>query len=131
MSPKTPTFVPSQTEILTLWQQSRYRYQENRTKTNVFVHPDYWSDEQQTIVIPNWRLLTDEKKQIKDELQHKSDRLNQIVSLVQSSFQAADKNNIAKDWLKSLINGFNFPEATVATDEGQPQQSFFDVEQLH
>lgn len=98
-----------------------------RAKTNVFVHPDYWSDEQQTIVIPNWRLLTDEKKQIKDELQHKSDRLNQIVSLVQSSFQAADKNNIAKDWLKYLINGFNFPEATAATDEGQPQQSFFDV----
>ncbi len=97
--------------------------------TNVFVHPDYWSDAEQTIVIPNWRLLTDEKKQIKDELQRKSDRLNQIVSLVQSSFQAADKSNLAKDWLKSLINGFNFPEATAAADEAQNKhqnKSFFE-----
>ena len=116
----------SQHEILIRFKHGAFA---QRAKTNIFVHPDYWSDEEQTIVIPNWRLLTDEKKQIKDELQHKTDRLNQIVSLVQSSFQAADKNNIAKDWLKSLINGFNFPEATAATDEEQPQQpqrSFFD-----
>lgn len=112
----------SQHEILIRFKHGAFA---QRAKTNIFVHPDYWSDEQQTIVIPNWRLLTDEKKQIKEELQHKTDRLNQIVSLVQSSFQAADKNNIAKDWLKSLINGFNFPEAT-ATNEEQPQHSFFD-----
>ena len=37
MSPKTPTFMPSQTEILTLWQQSRYRYQENTSyRINTF-----------------------------------------------------------------------------------------------
>ncbi len=115
----------SQHEVLIRFFHGRIN---QRAKTNIFVHPDYWSDEQQTIVIPNWRLLNDEKKQIKDELQLKTDRLNQIVSLVQSSFQAADKNNLAKDWLKSLINGFNFPEAT-ATDEAQSKQhnhSFFD-----
>lgn len=112
----------SQHEILIRFKHGAFA---QRAKTNIFVHPDYWSDEQQTIVIPNWRLLTDEKKQIKEELQHKTDRLNQIVSLVQSSFQAADKNNIAKDWLKSLIGGFNFPEAT-ATNEEKPQHSFFD-----
>lgn len=94
--------------------------------TNIYIQPEYWSDEEQTIVIPNWRLLTDEKKRIKKELQHKSDRLNRIVSLVQSTFQTLNKDNIAKDWLKSLINGFNFPQAT-STEKAQPQQSFFDV----
>ena len=72
----------SQHEVLIRFFHGRIN---QRAKTNVFVHPDYWSDEQQTIVIPNWRLLTDEKKQIKDKLQQKTDRLNQIVSLVQSS----------------------------------------------
>lgn len=113
----------SQHEILIRFKHGAFA---QRAKTNVFVHPDYWSDEQQAIVIPNWRLLTDEKKRVKDELQQKTDRLNQIVSLVQSSFQAADKNNLAKDWLKCLIDGFNFPQAA-ATDEEQPQQSFFNV----
>lgn len=93
-------------------------------KTNVFVHPDHWSDDTKSIKIPNARLLTDEKKQLINELHKKIDRLNEITSLVQSSFQTIDKSNVAKDWLKSLIDGFNFP---TATDGEQPQHSFFDV----
>lgn len=93
-------------------------------KTNVFVHPDHWSNDTKSIKIPNARLLTDEKKQLINDLQKKIDRLNDITSLVQSSFQTIDKNNVAKDWLKSLIDGFNFP---TATDGEQPQHSFFDV----
>lgn len=140
----------SQHEVLIRFFHGRIN---QRAKTNVFVHPDYWVVEYATyknddqfghkkgdimynakgdpiianghIEIPNWRLLTDEKKQIKEELQKKTDRLNQIVSLVQSSFQALNKTDVAKDWLKSLIDGFNFPEAT-ATDAAQPQHSFFD-----
>ena len=96
-----------------------------RAKSNVFVHPDHWNNDTQSIKIPNARLLTDEKKQLINELQKKCDRLNEIISLVQTSFQTIDKSNVAKDWLKSLINGFNFPTAT-ATDEEQPQHSFFD-----
>ena len=96
-----------------------------RAKSNVFVHPDHWNNDTQSIKIPNARLLTDEKKQLINELQKKSDRLNEITSLVQTSFQTLDKSNVAKDWLKSLINGFNFPHAA-ANDEAQPQFSFFD-----
>lgn len=110
----------SQHEVLMRFKHGAFA---QRAKTNVFVHPDYWSDETQSIEIPNWRLLTDERKQLKDELQRKSDRLNQIVSLVQSTFQTIDKSNVAKDWLKSVIDGFNFP---TATDKEQPQHSFFD-----
>lgn len=93
-------------------------------KTNVFVHPDHWSNDTKSIKIPNARLLTDEKKQLINELQQKCDRLNEITSLVQSSFQTIDKSNVAKDWLKSLIDEFNFP---TDTNGEQPRHSFFDV----
>ena len=114
--------VTSQHEVLIRFFHGRIN---QRAKTNVFVHPDYWNNETQNIEIPNWRLLTDERKQLQTELQGKSDRLNQIVSLVQSSFQTLNKNDVAKDWLKSVIDGFNFPTAA-ATDEEQPQHSLFD-----
>ena len=112
----------SQHEVLMRFKHGAFA---QRAKTNVFVHPDYWSDETQSIEIPNWRLLTDERKQLKDKLQQKSDRLNQIVSLVQSTFQTIDKDNVSKDWLKSVIDGFNYP-TTIVTDEEQTQHSFFD-----
>lgn len=96
--------------------------------TNVFVQPEYWSDEQQSIVIPNWRTLTDERKKTKKELQGKNERLTEITSFVQSSFQELDKQAVEKDWLKKLINGFNFPTTaeTAEAQEKQKQKSFFD-----
>ena len=98
-----------------------------RAKTNVFVHPDYWNGDTQSIVIPHWRLLTNERKQLIKELQSKSDRLNQIVLLVQSSFQTIDKSNVATDWLKSLIDTFNFPTVAAVEEETiQSKRSFFD-----
>lgn len=33
-----------------------------RAKTNVFVLPDYWDDATQSIVIPKWRVLNEERK---------------------------------------------------------------------
>ena len=96
--------------------------------TNVFVQPEYWSDEQQSIVIPNWRTLTDERKKTKMDLQGKIERLTEITSFVQSSFQELDKQAVEKDWLKKLINGFNFPTTadTAEAQEEQKQKSFFD-----
>lgn len=114
----------SQHEVLIRFFHGRVN---QRAKTNVFVQPDYWSDEQQTIIVPNWRLLTDEKKQIKEELQAKTDRLNQITSLVQSSFRAmgSGKREVSKDWLKTLINEFNFPHDGESNET--THQSFFDI----
>ena len=66
----------SQHEVLMRFKHGKV---DQRAKTNVFVHPDYWSDESQSIVIPNWRSLTDERKQLIDELQSKSKRLADII----------------------------------------------------
>ena len=111
----------SQHEVLMRFKHGKV---DQRAKTNVFVHPDYWSDQDQDIVIPNWRSITDERKQLIDELQGKKNSLDKITKLVQSSFNELDKSNVAKDWLTSLIDGYNFP--TTETEEQEQQKSFFD-----
>ncbi len=108
----------SQHEVLIRFFHGRIN---QRAKTGVFVNPEFWSVEQQAIIVPNWRLMNEEKRATKCDLQKKTDRLNQITSLVQSEFQKVNKNTIAKDWLKSLIDGFNYPDAAPET-----QISFFD-----
>lgn len=95
-----------------------------RAKTNVFVLPEYWDDAAQSIVIPKWRVLNEERKRLTNELQAKSNHLDAIKSLALSSFQALNKNDVPKDWLKCLINGFNFPKA--AKNNKQPNHTFFD-----
>ncbi len=111
----------SQHEVLMRFKHGKV---DQRAKTNVFVQPDFWNDKTQSIEIPKWRTITDERKQLQIDLQHKIDRLDTITKFVQSSFQAMDKSDVAKDWLTSLIDGFNFP--TTATDEPEQQKSFFD-----
>lgn len=115
----------SQHEILMRFKHGAFA---QRAKTNIFVHPDYWNDEKQSIIIPNWRLLTHERKQLREELKQKSDRLGEMVSLVQTTFQAQNKKDLAKDWLTTVIDSFNFPE-TANNDDEKPQQenrTFFD-----
>lgn len=98
-----------------------------RAKTNIFVNLDYWDDIHQTIIIPKWRTMTEERTRIKTELQKKLDQISQVTRLIHTAFQesGAGKRVIAKNWLKSLINDFNFPKRENA--EKERRQSFFDV----
>lgn len=112
--------VTSQHEVLIRFFHGRIN---QRAKTNVFVKTDYWDEdthrikldevEAQLKEIEGWRKMTPERKRrkqeleaLKKELQEKTDRLNVIMSLVSSEFEKTDKKSIAKDWLKSLIDGF-------------------------
>ena len=36
--------------------------------TNIYVSSEYWSDRQQTIIVPNWRVLSAEKKKNQKDL---------------------------------------------------------------
>lgn len=115
----------SQHEILMRFKHGAFA---QRAKTNIFVQSDYWSNEKQSIEIPNWRLLTNERKQLKEELQQKSDLLRKMVLLVQNTFQAQNKQNLPKDWLRKVIDNFNNPQ-TADTDAEEPEQknrTFFD-----
>ena len=117
----------SQSEVL-----MRFKHGDiaQRAKTNVFVEEEYWSDKEQSIIIPKWRVLTDEKKLLKDELTDKTKRLNEIKELVEKSFNNTDKI-VVKDnikWLTNLIHDYNFPpEPDQEQEEIVEQPSFFDV----
>ncbi len=96
-----------------------------RAKTNIFVHRDYWDDETQSVVIPNWRVRSEERGQLFSDLRSKSERLSALMALVQTSFQSQDKYNVPNHWLKSLIHDFNFPAVTT-TAKPKQKKSFFD-----
>ena len=100
-----------------------------RAKSNIFIQPEYWSDDQQSIIIPQWRLMTDERKKLIEELTEKSNKLNELTNHVQTSFQDTDKNNVEKDWLKNIVNEYNFPKEEEQSQEEEPKESFFDVYQ--
>ena len=97
-----------------------------RAKTNVFVHPGHWSDDTQSIVIPNWRVLSKDRKQLQDDLRAKSERLAVIKAVVQASFQALDRSNVPNDWLKTLIHGLNFPVTVDTKQAPKKRKSFFE-----
>ena len=94
--------------------------------TNVFVLPKHWDEKKQSIKITYKNVQSDEQKQEAYLLQESSDRLNEIKSLVQKSFQVLDKSNKPeKDWLKNLIHDFNFPPQP--EEDEQAEQQLLDV----
>lgn len=102
-----------------------------RAKTNIFVSSENWSDEEQSIIIPKWRVLTDEKKHLIDELQEKQSKINDIKEHVDKAFKNADKKAVKENikWLTNLIHDYNFPpvEQEQEQEEIIEQPSFFDV----
>lgn len=83
---------------------------DQQTKTNIFIQLEYWDSETQQINIPNFRVLSDEKKQLKEYATAQSEKLNALTAAVHSTFNETDKSNISADWLKTTIDKYNFPE---------------------
>jgi len=83
---------------------------DQRAKTGIFVQPEYWNSKDQVTVIPNFRLETKEKKELKQYLTTQSERLTTLISTIQAIFNNLDKTTIAADWLVTTIDKYNFPE---------------------
>jgi len=100
---------------------------DQQAKTNIFIPVEYWNSELQQIIIPNFRLMNNEKKELKKYLTDQNEKLNTLVTMIQTLFNDTDKNRITSDWLKLNIDKYNFPEKyTPKSDEAQ-RQSFFDA----
>ena len=83
---------------------------DQQAKTNIFIPADAWNEESQQVVIPNIRLMNDEKKELKQYLTDQSEKLNTLTTTIQTLFNETDKTDIAPDWLKLTIDKHNFPE---------------------
>lgn len=97
----------SQHEVLIRFFHGRIN---QRAKTNVFVNSEYWSEEQQAVIIPNWRIITVERKLLRKELLEKNTRLEKLKKYILDSFRDIDKITIGKGWLDNLIHDYNFPK---------------------
>ncbi|MDR0619422.1 MAG: site-specific integrase [Bacteroidales bacterium] len=109
-----------------------------RAKTNIFIPAEYtddngkkkiiWDNKTEQIIIPNFRLMNDEKKQLKGYLTCQGERLHELKTTVLNAFNEADKSNITPDWLKSTIDKHNFPEKYApVVDAAKNPQPFFDA----
>jgi integrase len=97
-----------------LRKEVRLRFKHGRidqqAKTNIFIPTEHWDETAQQIVIPNFRLMNDEKKELKQYLTGQSEKLNALTTTIQTVFNEADKDSITQDWLKITIDKYNFPE---------------------
>lgn len=96
-----------------------------RAKSNVFIPGKYWDNELQEIIIPNFRVSTDERKELKKYLTNESDKLNKLITHIQTEFNNTDIDTISKEWLKTVVSNFVFKE--VDPNSESKADSFFDI----
>ena len=107
-----------------------------RAKTNLYVQPEYWDPDKQTVKIPNTRSNTSEKQQLIIQLSTLKANLESLSNDILEAFMAdgGGKKDLPTDWLSKFINNRNFgPEAVVTQEEASieekndPQKEFFDT----
>jgi integrase len=123
LSLSTKVDVAKRQEILIRFSHGRIN---QRCKTNIFIPAEHWDTKTQQIIIPNFRLLTDEKKELKSYLTTQSGKLDMLIATIRTDFNDADKNNIPPDWLKIVIDRHNFPEKYVTQVEVEKDPTFFE-----
>lgn len=101
-----------------------------RGKSNIFIEASHWNAKEQRIIIPKFRLMNDEQKQLVTELTVADKQLANLKERIMQAFNdaGAGKVGLAKDWLKSVINEFN--NLTTATNEDKEagqQPTFFEA----
>lgn len=101
-----------------------------RGKSNIFIEASHWNAKEQRIIIPKFRLMNEEQKQLVSELKAADTQLSNLTQRIQQSFieAGAGKVGLSKDWLKSVINEFNnFPTAAAEEAETEQQPTFFEA----
>ena len=108
-----------------------------RAKTNLYVQPEYWDAEKQTVKIPNPRSNTPEKQQLIIQLSTLKADLEALSNDILEAFIAdgGGKKDLPSDWLSKFIDNRNFGPDTVpvqeedvpAEEKHDPQKEFFDT----
>jgi integrase len=99
---------------------------DQQATTNILILPEHWDTQTQQIIIPNFRLLTDEKKELKSYLTDRSGKLDTLIATIQTEFNNTDKNSIPPEWLKFIIDRYNFPEKYIVQPETKKTPSLFE-----
>ena len=84
-----------------------------RAKTGMFVPSEYWNENEQKIIVPNFRLMNNEQKELKNNLNSLSKDLSELVVYVQTIFMETNVDIIGSNWLKSEIEKYYKPETHI------------------
>ena len=108
-----------------------------RAKTNLYVQPEYWDADKQTVKIPNTRSNTPEKQQLIIQLSTLKADLEALANDILEAFIAdgGGKKDLPSDWLSKFIDNRNFgpdtapaqEEETPIEEKRNPQKEFFDT----
>lgn len=96
-----------------------------RSKSNIFIDKEFWDEDLQQIIIPKFRILSPDKKVLKDYLANLGEKLGEISSLIQKSFNELDKETVSKDWLKLIVDKYNYPKKYLSQKEICKNKTFF------
>ena len=93
-----------------------------RGKSNIFIDASHWNAQDERIVIPKFRLMSEEQAQLVSDLKAADTQLANLSQYIMQSFQDAGSGKVAlaKDWLKSTIIKFN-DFSTAPVEEIEPE----------
>lgn len=89
-------------------------------KSGLFVAPTRWNNKEGKVIIP--RIATKEQVEL---LKLQSD-LNSLSNSIVDAFVSVDRSSVNKDWLKSHVQMFHFPES-YSEDDTSNSHSFMEV----
>ena len=106
-----------------------------RAKTNLYILPEYWDKDKQTVKIPNTRSNSPEKQQLIIGLSALKADLESLSNDIREAFIAAGggKKDLPIDWLATFIDNRIIAQENFAKEEEEsqeivnPQQEFFDT----
>lgn len=99
-----------------------------RGKSNIFIPAEQWDTDNQKIIIPNPRVLTPEKRELKQYLTEQSEKLNLLTCSIHSLFnEIKDKKNTAANWLVDNIDKFYQRGKYAPKEETEEKQTLFSL----
>ena len=102
-----------------------------RAKTNVFVSKEYFDKQNLKITIPTFRSISPDRKILQRRLIEQNEKLSRLIQHIHKSFTEVDRSNIAENWLKNLVNKYNFPEKQQISEAKTFFSIFEDFTQKH
>lgn len=92
-----------------------------RTKSGIYIDPGYWDAKKRRVIIPAFRLLNPQQKELLNDLTNKDKMLAALNEYITKSYLTTDRSKVNKQWLETLIDKFHFPEKYEAKESDQAE----------
>lgn len=74
-----------------------------RTKSGIFIQPEYWDSEGQKVIIPRFRVMVQAQRDIMDDLMSKQKQIDELKSSIMAAFVSLDTAP-ERGWLDTVVH---------------------------